>query len=132
MTRKTHTIDAAKKPLGRLATEIATLLMGKNEEDYRPHEDKGGYVVVKNLEKIKITGKKEEGKIYYHHTGYPGGLKEVPYKKLLEKDSTGALKKAVYGMLPKNKLRSRFMEKLKLYAGEDHPHEAQQPEPLNI
>ena len=111
--KKVHTIDVEKKPLGRVATQIAILLMGKDREDYRPHEDKGGFVVVKNVEKIKVTGKKEEGKVYYHHTGYPGGLKETPYKKMLEKSPGATLKKAVYGMLPKNKLRKERIKRLK-------------------
>jgi large subunit ribosomal protein L13 len=114
MTRKTHTIDVTKKSLGRVATEIALLLMGKDEESYRPHEDKGGFVVVKNIDKIVVTGKKEEDKIYYRHSGYPGGLKETSYTKLLEKDHTAALKKAVYGMLPKNKLRKERIKRLKV------------------
>jgi large subunit ribosomal protein L13 len=114
MTRKTHTIDVTKKSLGRVATEIALLLMGKDEESYRPHEDKGGFVVVKNIDKIVVTGKKEEDKLYYRHSGYPGGLKETSYAKLLEKDHTAALKKAVYGMLPKNKLRKERIKRLKV------------------
>ena len=114
MTRKTHTIDVAKRPLGRVATEIALLLMGKDEETYRPHEDNGGFVLVKNIDKIVVTGNKEEDKVYYRHSGYPGGLKETPYNKLLEKDHTAALKKAVYGMLPKNKLRKERIKRLKV------------------
>ncbi len=114
MTRKTHTIDVTKKSLGRVATEIALLLMGKDEETYRPHEDNGGFVLVKNIDKIVVTGKKEEEKIYYRHSGYPGGLKETPYNKLLEKDHTAALKRAVYGMLPKNKLRKERIKRLKV------------------
>lgn len=112
--RKTHTVDVSKKPLGRVATEIAGLLSGKNKTDYSKNDDKGDFVVVKNIEKIKLTGKKKEDKIYYHHTGYPGGLKEVPYKKLTEKDSAAALKTAVYGMLPKNKLRKERIKRLKV------------------
>jgi large subunit ribosomal protein L13 len=114
MDRKTQTIDATKKPLGRLATEIAVLLMGKNEETYNPSEDKEIYVVVENIDKIAFTGDKEEKKKYYHHSGYPGGLKETPYKKLLEKDRSLALKKAVYGMLPKNRLRKERIKRLKI------------------
>ncbi len=114
MERKTHKIDASRKPLGRLASEIAVLLMGKEEEGYRPHEDKGGFVIVENIEKIVLTGKKEENKKYYHHSGYPGGLKEVPYKKVREKGSVEALKRAVYGMLPKNKLRKERIKRLKV------------------
>lgn len=114
MIRKTHTIDATKKSLGRIATEIVLFLMGKDEESYKAHEDKGSFVVVKNIEKIVVTGKKEEDKVYYRHSGYPGGLKETSYAKLLEKDHTAALKKAVYGMLPKNKLRKERIKRLKV------------------
>ncbi len=113
MTRKTHTIDATKRSLGRVATQIAVLLMGKDEKSYRPHEDNGGFVVVKNIQNIVLTGKKETDKMYYHHTGYPGGLKETPYKKVVEQDNAGALKRAVYGMLPKNKLRKERIKRLK-------------------
>jgi large subunit ribosomal protein L13 len=112
--RKTHTIDVSKRPLGRVATEIAILLMGKDEESYRPHEDKGGFVVIKNIDKIALTGNKEEGKMYYRHSGYLGGLTETPYKRLLAKDHTLALKTAVYGMLPKNKLRKERIKRLKI------------------
>ncbi len=110
--RKTHVVDVAKRPLGRVATEIAVLLMGKDEESYRPHEDKGGFVTVKNIDKIVLTGKKEEDKKYYYYSGYPGGLKEVVYKKLLGKGPGTPLKKAVYGMLPKNKLRKERIKRL--------------------
>ncbi len=112
--RKVHTIDASKKPLGRLASQIAVLLMGKHKEDYVPNRDKGDFVKVQNIESMTLTGKKEEDKIYYHHTGYPGGLKKTPYNKLIEKDSGAALKKAVYGMLPKNKLRKERIKRLKI------------------
>ncbi len=113
MERKTYTIDVTKKSLGRVATQIAVLLMGKNEETYRPHEDKGAFVVVQNIDKIKLTGKKKEDKKYYRYSGYPGGLKETPYLKLIEKDSGAALREAVRGMLPKNKLRRERIKRLK-------------------
>ncbi len=112
--RKTHTIDANKRVLGRLATEIAVILMGKDNESYRPHEDNGSFVVVENIDKIVLTGNKREDKRYYHHTGYPGGLKEIPYDKLIKKDASLALKKAVYGMLPKNRLRKERIKRLKI------------------
>jgi len=112
--RKTHTIDVSKKPLGRVATEIASLLSGKHKTDYSRSEDRGDFVVIKSIDKLKITGKKKDDKIYYHHTGYPGGLKKVPYKKLTERDSAAALKTAVYGMLPKNKLRKDRIKRLKV------------------
>ncbi len=113
MNRETHTIDVKGKPLGRIATHIATLLSGKHKPDYTRHEDKGDFVVIKNIEEIKLTGDKEKKKIYYHHSGYPGGLKEVPYEKVVKRDSLEPLRKAVYGMLPKNKLRSRMIKRLK-------------------
>ncbi len=113
MKRKTHTIDATDKVLGRLATEIAILLRGKNKPDFMPNKDIGDFVIVKNFNKIKITGKKFDNKIYYRHTGYLGGLKKVPFKKLFEKDPEEVLKKAVFGMLPINKLRAKQIKRLK-------------------
>lgn len=115
MERKTHTIDAANRVLGRLATEIAVLLRGKNKPDFAPNKDMGDFVTVRNFSKIRITGKKFEQKIYYRHTGYLGGLKEVPLKKLFEKDPAEVLKKAVFGMLPKNKLRAKQIKRLRIY-----------------
>lgn len=114
MERKTHTIDAANKILGRLATKIAVLLRGKNKTDFALNKDIGDFVVVKNIKRIKVTGKKFENKIYYHHTGYLGGLKEIPFKKLFKKDPGEVLKKAVFGMLPKNKLRAKQIKRLKI------------------
>jgi len=111
--RKTHTIDAAGHPLGRLAVEIAMLLRGKHRPDFAPNKDAGDFVVVKNIEKIKFTGKKIDKKIYYHHTGYLGSLKEIPLKTLFEKDPIKVLRKAVFGMLPKNKLRAQQIKRLK-------------------
>ena len=113
MERETHTIDATNKILGRLATEIAVLLRGKNRPDFAPNKDIGDFVVVKNVNKIKVTGKKFEKKIYYHHSGYLGGLKETPFKKLFERDPGEVLKRAVFGMLPKNKLRAKQIKRLK-------------------
>ncbi|GAH97193.1 unnamed protein product [marine sediment metagenome] len=115
MERKTHTIDAANKVLGRLATEIAVLLRGKDKPDFAPNKDMGDFVTVRNFSKIRITGKKLGQKIYYRHTGYLGGLKEVPLKKLFEKDPAEVLKKAVFGMLPKNKLRAKQIKRLRIY-----------------
>lgn len=111
--RKTHTIDATNKVLGRLATQIATLLRGKHKPDFVPHKDMGDFVRVENIEKIRVTGKKMEQKKYYRHSGYMGGLKETPLKKLFEKDPAEVLKKAVWGMLPKNKLRNEQIKRLK-------------------
>lgn len=113
MERQTHTIDAKNRVLGRLATEIAILLRGKNKPDFAPNKDIGDFVIVKNVDKIKVTGKKFDKKIYYHHTGYLGGLKEIPFKKVFERNPGEVLKKAVFGMLPKNKLRARQIKRLK-------------------
>lgn len=114
MKRETHTIDASGKVLGRLATEIAVLLRGKNKPDFVPHKDMGDFVVVKNIKKIEVTGKKRDDKIYYHHTGYLGHLKKISFKELFKKDPPEVLKKAVSGMLPKNKLRKEQIKRLKI------------------
>lgn len=114
MERKTHTIDATSKVLGRLATEIAVLLRGKNKPDFKPYKDMGDFVVVKNIKKIKFTGKKFEKKVYYGHTGYIGHLKEVRLNELFKKNPKEVLKKAVFGMLPKNKLRAKQIKRLKI------------------
>ena len=114
MEYKTYTIDATNKVLGRLATEIAVLLRGKNKTDFMPNKDMGDFVVIRNIKKIRVTGKKFEKKIYYHHSGYLGGLKETPFKKLCERDPGKVLKIAVFGMLPKNKLRAKQIKRLKI------------------
>lgn len=114
MERKTHTIDATDKVLGRLATQIAVLLRGKNRPDFAPHKDAGDFIVVKNISKIKLTGQKKKKKIYYHHSGYLGGLKEISFEKLFEKNPGEVLKKAVFGMLPKNKLRAQQIKRLRI------------------
>lgn len=111
--RNTHTIDAKGRVLGRLATQIAGLLRGKQRPDFAPNKDMGDVVIVKNVDKIRVTGKKYTDKIYYRHTGYLGGLKQVNYKKIFENNPSEVLKKAVYGMLPKNKLRDRQIKRLK-------------------
>jgi len=112
MQRETHTIDAAGKVLGRLAAEIAILLRGKHKPDFVPNKDMGDFVIIKNIAQIKFTGKKFEKKIYYHHTGYLGGLKKITLNKLFEKDPAKVLKRAVFGMLPKNKLRAKQIKRL--------------------
>lgn len=112
--RNTHTIDATDRILGRLATEIAVLLRGKHKPDFYPNKDMGDFVVVKNINKIKVTGKKFDKKIYYHYTGYLGGLKKSPFKKLFEENPANVLKKAVFGMLPQNKLRAEQIKRLKI------------------
>ncbi len=125
-------VDAQDLVLGRLATELARRLRGKHKPEYTPHVDTGDYIVVINAEKIAVTGNKMEGKMYHHHTGYPGGLKSVSLRKLLETHPTRAIESAVKGMLPKNKLGRAMIKKLKIYAGTEHKHEAQQPQPLSL
>lgn len=115
---KKHTIDATNKILGRLAVEIANLLRGKNKSDFVPYLDKGDEVIVSNTDKIRVTGQKLKKKIYYRHSGYPGGLKETKLEQAMKQDSREVIRKAVYGMLPKNKLRDKIIKKLKLYKGE--------------
>lgn len=124
---KWYVIDAKDQTLGRLAVTIANILRGKNKPEYTPHVDTGDFVVVINASGIKVTGKKETDKIYYHHTGYPGGLRSISYRDLMEKDPTMALEKAVKGMLQKNTLGAKQLTKLKIYAGAEHPHAAQNP-----
>jgi len=130
--RKWYLVDAKDKVLGRLATQIAMRLRGKHKPIYTPHADTGDFVVVINADKVTLTGKKWDKKIYYRHTGYIGGLKEITAKKLLEKKPRDILRFAVKGMLPKNSLGRRQLKKLKIYTGSAHPHEAQQPEKLEI
>ncbi len=131
--RKWHLIDAAEAPtLGRLSAKIATLLSGKNKATFTPHTDGGDFVVVVNAEKVKVTGNKEEDKMYYRHSGFPGGLKEASLKELREKNPAMIIEKAVYGMLPTNKLRDDRMKRLKVYAGAEHNHAAQKPEKVEV
>ena len=130
--RKWWIIDAQDKVVGRLAAKIATILRGKNKAIFTPHVDTGDFVVVINADKIRFTGRKLEDKMYYHHSGYMGGIKEISAKKLLEKKPEEIIKKAVKGMLPKNKLGRQMFKKLKIYTGTEHPHIAQQPEKLEL
>lgn len=125
--RKWYLIDAEGKTLGRLASLVANVLRGKHKPQYTPHIDTGDFVIIINAEKIQVTGKKETDKKYYRHTGYPGGLKVTSFKELMEKDPTKAIEKAVKGMLPHNTLGQDQFNKLKVYAGSEHPHEAQKP-----
>ena len=125
-------VDAEGKTLGRLASEISKILQGKHKPIYTPHVDTGDYVIVVNAGKIKLTGKKLADKIYYHHTGYPGGIKSVNALNLLDKNPTALVKKAVKGMMPKNQLNRDALMKLKVYAGSEHPHQANQPQSLNL
>lgn len=127
-----YLVDAENKILGRLATQIAMRLRGKHKPVFTPHADTGDFIVVINAEKVALTGKKWDKKIYYRHSGYVGGLKEITAKKLLEKKPEDVLRFAVRGMLPKNSLGRRQLKKLKIYTGSDHPHQAQQLEALEI
>ena len=127
-----YLVDAQGKVLGRLATELAKILRGKNKPIYTPHVDTGDFVIVVNAGKVALTGKKMKDKIYYHHTGYPGGIREISAEKLLAKKPTEMIRIAVKGMLPKNSLGRQMIQKLKIYAGAKHPHEAQKPVPLQL
>ena len=125
-------VDATDKVLGRLASQVALRLRGKHKPEFTPHVDTGDYIVVVNAAKIRVTGDKAEGKRYYRHTTYPGGLKETNFQKMQERFPTRALEIAVKGMLPKGPLGYAMFKKLKVYAGGEHPHTAQQPKPLEI
>jgi large subunit ribosomal protein L13 len=127
-----HLVDAQDKVLGRLAVKIATILSGKNKAQYSPNADLGDFVVVVNAEKVKVTGNKFSQKNYYHHTGYPGGLKTKSFEKMQEDSPEKIIEKAVKGMLPKNKLANQIIKKLKVYSGSAHPHAGQQPKELSI
>jgi large subunit ribosomal protein L13 len=124
-------IDAEGKPLGRLASRIAMVLRGKHKASFTPHVDTGDFVIVVNAEKVLLTGRKLEQKNYYHHSGEPGGFRIEPYEKLFDRKPTLPVTKAVKGMLPKNILGRELLTKLKVYAGPDHPHAAQKPQPLS-
>ena len=128
--RRWYVVDAEGQTLGRLATRIADTLRGKRKPEYTPHVDTGDFVVVVNAEKIGVTGKKREDKIYYRHSGYPGGLRERTLGEELERRPTEVLRKAVKGMLPRNRLARQQINKLKIYAGPEHPHVAQNPQNL--
>lgn len=129
---KWYLVDATDKILGRLACQIAKYLRGKNKPEFTPHADAGDYIVVINAEKIRVTGKKEQEKVYYTHSGYPGGIKEITYHKLHAKDPSRIIEIAVKGMLPKNPLGRAMYKKLKVYAGAEHPHTAQSPQEINL
>ncbi|MGD0936699.1 MAG: 50S ribosomal protein L13 [Streptosporangiaceae bacterium] len=132
ITRRWHVIDASDVVLGRLASQAAVLLRGKHKPIFAPHVDTGDFVIVINADKIALTGNKLEQKRAYRHSGYPGGLRAVGYAELMEKHPERAVEKAVRGMLPKNSLGRKTLRKLKVYAGPDHPHQAQQPVPFEI
>jgi large subunit ribosomal protein L13 len=130
--RQWHIIDASDVVLGRLATHTATLLRGKHKPTFAPHMDTGDFVVIINAGKVALTGNKRQTKVAYRHSGYPGGLKQVRYEELLSKRPDKAIELAVKGMLPHNKLARQVIKKLKVYAGPEHPHAAQQPQPFEI
>lgn len=126
--RKWYVIDAEDKVLGRLATEVASILRGKKKPIFTPHVDTGDFVIIINADKVKLTGNKWQDKVHAYHTGYPGGRREVSYNQLLEKHPERIIELAVKGMLPKNRLGRAMYRKMKVYAGSEHPHEAQMPE----
>jgi len=130
--RKWYVIDAEGKTLGRLATQVATILRGKHKPIYTPHVDTGDFVIIVNAEKVKLTGKKLDQKMYRWHTGYPGGLKERSYRDMMINRPEKVVFSAVKGMLPKNSLGRKMLTKLKVYRGSEHKHQAQQPEVLDI
>lgn len=130
--RKWYVVDAEGKTLGRLTSEVAAILRGKHKPIYTPHVDTGDYVIIVNAEKVEVTGKKRQQKMYRHHTGFPGGLKEFTFEKMLERKPEDIVKRAVKGMLPKGKLGRQMYKKLKVYCGPDHNHEAQKPEVLEV
>ncbi len=132
VTHDWFVVDASDKTLGRLASEIAHRLRGKHKAEYTPHVDTGDYIVVVNAEKVRVTGAKAKDKMYYHHTGFIGGIKSISFEKLIDKAPERVIQTAVKGMLPRNPLGRAMFKKLKVYAGAEHPHTAQQPQALNI
>ncbi len=130
--RSWYVVDAAGKPLGRLASEIARVLRGKHKPTFTPHQDTGDFVIVVNADKVRLTGNKLDQKHYYHHSGIPGGFSAESYRHLLERKPAFPIEKAVKGMLPKNVLGREMLTKLKVYATPDHPHAAQKPQPLKV
>ena len=130
--RDWYVVDAAGKTLGRLAAEVASRLRGKHKPEYTPHVDTGDYIVVVNAEKVAVTGNKAAKKIYYSHTEYPGGIKDISFEKLIEKAPERVIQSAVKGMLPRGPLGREMFRKLKIYVGSEHPHTAQQPQILDL
>lgn len=130
ISQQWYLVDANDQILGRVATQIANILLGKNKPDYTPGMDTGDYVIVVNCERIRVTGNRMEDKIYYHHTQYPSGIKSVNLRTQLQKHPERVIRAAVWGMLPKNKFGRQLIKKLKIYAGPEHPHAAQQPIPV--
>lgn len=132
ITRQWHVIDATDVVLGRLAVQTANLLRGKHKTIFAPHVDTGDFVIIVNASKVSLSGNKATKKMSYRHSGYPGGLSQTPIGELLEKDARKAIEKAVWGMLPKNRLGRQMLKKLKVYSGPEHPHAAQQAKPFEI
>jgi len=130
--RSWHVVSARGQPLGRLAARVAAVLRGKHKPSFTPHVDCGDFVIVTDAEKVRLTGRKLEKKMYHRHTGYPGGLKSMTYAQFMARNPVGVIMKAVRGMLPKNKLGRQLLTKLRVYRGGEHPHEAQQPKPLDL
>ena len=130
--RKWYVVDAEGKHLGRLSTEIVRVLRGKNKPHYTPHVDVGDFVVVVNADRVAVTGRKAQQRVYRRHSGYPGGMKETSYEQMLARKPTEVLRKAVYGMMPKTRLARKQFKKLKIYAGPEHPHSAQDPQTLEV
>ena len=130
--RQWYVVDADGKVLGRLASQIAHVLRGKHKPVFAPHLDMGDHVIVVNAKTVRVTGKKAEQKVYYRHTGYPGGIKSTPFSRMIQNHPERVIKKAVWGMLPHNSLGRHMLKKLKVYAGADHRHEAQKPQPLEL
>lgn len=130
--KKWYIVDGEGKTVGRLSTKIATILRGKDKPQFTPHADIGDFVIVVNADKVKFTGKKWEQKKYYWHTGYPGGIKSITAEDLAKKKPGEIIRKAVWGMLPKNKMQDKLISRLKVYAGNEHPHVSQQPENLEV
>jgi len=132
VARKWYVVDAENVVLGRLATTVATYLRGKHKAEFSPHQELGDYVIVINADKVRVTGRKASQKMYYHHTGYPGQLNSKTFEKMMAHKPTYAVEHAIRGMLPKNRLGRKLFTNVKVYAGPDHPHAAQQPETLQI
>lgn len=130
--RKWYVVDAEGKTLGRLASQVASILKGKHKPIYSPHIDTGDFVIVVNAAKVHLTGKKREQKVYRHHSGYPGGLKEIPFERLIKEDPRKVVYRAVWGMIPHNRLGRKMIKKLKIYGGPEHKHGAQKPENLEL
>ena len=132
VTRQWRLVDASDCVLGRLASRVATVLRGKDKPEYTPHVDVGDFVVIVNAEKVRVTGNKREDKIYHRHSGYPGGIKSMSFRSMQERVPERIIELAVKGMLPRNPLGRQMARKLKVYSGPEHPHQAQQPQPMDI